>query len=88
MIHVLKVHDYNYLSRVIEQAKSLEFNNPTGIVKLDRDTDISKFTWDASLLSCGSVIKAVDSVMNGEASNAFCAVRPPGHHAGVFGTTM
>ena len=37
MIHVLKVHDYNYLSRVIEQAKSLEFNNPTGIVKVGKD---------------------------------------------------
>jgi hypothetical protein len=36
IVHVLKVHDYNYLRKVIEQAKSLEFTNPTGIVKLGK----------------------------------------------------
>jgi len=34
--HVLKVHEYNYLRKVIEQAKSLEFTNPTGIVELGK----------------------------------------------------
>jgi len=33
------------------------------------------------------LIEAADKIMKGEATNAFCAVRPPGHHAGVFGRT-
>ena len=57
----------------------------TDNIYLDRDTALSESTWKASLLSCGAVIEAVDAVMKGEAKNAFCAVRPPGHHAGVFG---
>src|SRR5207244_5803954 len=36
---------------------------------------------DASLFAAGGVCRAVDAVMNGEARNAFVAVRPPGHHA-------
>lgn len=49
---------------------------------------MSSSTWQAALLSTGSIIEAVDKVMKGEARNAFCAVRPPGHHAGVFGSTF
>ena len=45
-------------------------------------------TWQAALLSTGSIIEAVDKVMSGNYRNAFCAVRPPGHHAGVFGKTF
>jgi acetoin utilization deacetylase AcuC-like enzyme len=40
------------------------------------------------LLACGAVIDACDAIMKKQATNAFCAVRPPGHHAGVFGKTM
>lgn len=45
-------------------------------------------TWECSFLASGSVIEAVDRIMKGEVKNAFCAVRPPGHHAGVYGSTM
>jgi acetoin utilization deacetylase AcuC-like enzyme len=38
-------------------------------------------TWDAALRSAGAVLEAVDQVMSGALRNAFCAVRPPGHHA-------
>ena len=55
------------------------------MVGIDRDTCISADTWESSLLACGAVLDAVDSVIKGEAQNAFCAVRPPGHHAGVYG---
>ncbi|MGJ8673406.1 MAG: GNAT family N-acetyltransferase [Rubritalea sp.] len=45
------------------------------------DTAISEDSYDAAVLSTGGVLNAVDEVMKGDASRAFCAVRPPGHHA-------
>ena len=48
---------------------------------LDPDTLINAYTWDAALRSAGAAIEATDAVMAGEMENAFCAVRPPGHHA-------
>jgi len=49
--------------------------------QLDPDTSMNVFTWDAALRSAGAAIAATDAVMAGELENAFCAVRPPGHHA-------
>jgi acetoin utilization deacetylase AcuC-like enzyme len=48
---------------------------------LDPDTVISPGSWQAALRATGAAISAVDQVMTGKADNAFCAVRPPGHHA-------
>ena len=48
---------------------------------LDPDTMINAHTWDAALLSAGAAIEATDAVLAGELENAFCAIRPPGHHA-------
>jgi acetoin utilization deacetylase AcuC-like enzyme len=48
---------------------------------LDPDTVVSPGSWDAALRATGAAIYAVDQVMAGKADNAFCAVRPPGHHA-------
>lgn len=48
---------------------------------LDPDTFINIHTWDAALRSAGAAITATDAVIEGELENAFCAVRPPGHHA-------
>jgi acetoin utilization deacetylase AcuC-like enzyme len=48
---------------------------------LDPDTVVSPGSWDAALRGAGAGIYAVDQVMAGHAKNAFCAVRPPGHHA-------
>jgi acetoin utilization deacetylase AcuC-like enzyme len=48
---------------------------------LDADTAINAFTWKAALRSAGAAIAATDAVLAGELENAFCAVRPPGHHA-------
>ena len=45
------------------------------------DTDITPNSWDVASRAVGGVLNAVDSVMTGQARNAFCAVRPPGHHA-------
>ncbi|MEN9889362.1 MAG: Histone deacetylase-like amidohydrolase [Pseudomonadota bacterium] len=48
---------------------------------LDPDTSINAWTWDAALRSAGAAIDATDAVIGGELENAFCATRPPGHHA-------
>jgi len=48
---------------------------------LDPDTAMNVDSWDAILRSAGATMAATDAVMAGELENAFCAVRPPGHHA-------
>jgi acetoin utilization deacetylase AcuC-like enzyme len=53
----------------------------TGLVRLDADTVMSPGSGEAALRAAGAVAAAVGAVMTGEAASAFCAVRPPGHHA-------
>jgi acetoin utilization deacetylase AcuC-like enzyme len=48
---------------------------------MDADTAINASTWKAALSSAGAAIAATDAVIAGELQNAFCAIRPPGHHA-------
>ena len=52
-----------------------------GRVAIDADTVLSPASGEASRRAAGAVAAAVDAVLGGEADNAFCAVRPPGHHA-------
>ena len=52
-----------------------------GIVRLDADTSMSPGSFEAALRGAGGAMRAVDEVMNQRASNAFVAIRPPGHHA-------
>jgi len=49
--------------------------------QVDPDTSINIHTWDAILMAAGAALDATDAIMAGEMVNAFCAVRPPGHHA-------
>jgi acetoin utilization deacetylase AcuC-like enzyme len=51
------------------------------IAQIDADTYLSAQSWPAILHAMGAAAQAVDAVMNGQAANAFCATRPPGHHA-------
>ncbi len=48
---------------------------------IDPDTAMNIHTWDAALRAAGAAIAATDAVLAGEMENAFCAIRPPGHHA-------
>ncbi|TVZ38152.1 acetoin utilization deacetylase AcuC-like enzyme [Alteromonadaceae bacterium 2753L.S.0a.02] len=52
-----------------------------GLAALDPDTSMNPDSLRAALLAAGAVVQAVDLVMSGVVKNAFCAVRPPGHHA-------
>ena len=70
-----RAHTQNYIAQINRQR-------PTqGIVHLDPDTAMCPSTWDAALRSAGAGCLATDLVMRGDAASAFCAVRPPGHHA-------
>ena len=52
-----------------------------GLARIDADTVVSPESGEASIRAAGAIVAAVDAVFAGEARNAFCAVRPPGHHA-------
>jgi acetoin utilization deacetylase AcuC-like enzyme len=52
-----------------------------GLAQIDGDTILSPGSGEAALRAAGALVMGVDLVMTGEAANAFCAVRPPGHHA-------
>ncbi len=69
------IHDASYLD-------SLERRSPAdGYASLDPDTSMSPGTLDAAYLATGGALAAVDAMMNDDIDQAFCAVRPPGHHA-------
>lgn len=73
--HFENIHPHDYLS-MLEKLKPGE-----GIAQIDPDTSINKYSMRAARLAAGSGIQAVESVWSGEFKNAFCSVRPPGHHA-------
>jgi acetoin utilization deacetylase AcuC-like enzyme len=72
---VTLAHDRAYVDLVSGNVPS------EGFVRLDLDTFISPKSLDAALHAVGAACLAVDEVIGGTAKNAFCAVRPPGHHA-------
>jgi len=51
------------------------------LAHVDPDTAMNIHTWDAALAGAGAALAATDAVLAGQLENAFCAVRPPGHHA-------
>jgi acetoin utilization deacetylase AcuC-like enzyme len=72
---LLRVHDPDYLD-------AIEASVPErGLIHLDPDTAMNPHSYRAALRAAGAVVKATDMVMSGEVENAFCNVRPPGHHA-------
>ena len=63
-------------------VKKLNAAQPTsGYVSLDADTSLSPGSLPAAYLAAGGALAAADAMMDGRVTNAFCAVRPPGHHA-------
>ena len=72
---ITRVHSEDHLAFVKSKASS------SGYSMIDGDTIMNPATWTVSLRAAGAAIAAVDAVMQGEVNNAFCAIRPPGHHA-------
>ncbi|MBO9433812.1 histone deacetylase family protein [Ruegeria sp. R13_0] len=72
---LLRVHPEDYI-RDIRAAQPAE-----GFTQIDGDTFMSPGSVDAAYRGAGAVVRAVDLVLSGEVPNAFCAIRPPGHHA-------
>ena len=70
-----RVHDAEHVSLVFDTAPA------RGYAYLDPDTSMNAKSLSAALHAAGAVVKATDMVMAGEVDSAFCAVRPPGHHA-------
>jgi acetoin utilization deacetylase AcuC-like enzyme len=72
---LLRVHHAAHVERILDAAP------PSGTLRLDEDTVMSPGSAEAALRAAGAVVAAVDAVLAGDARAAFCAVRPPGHHA-------
>ena len=71
---LLRVHSHELVSRLLDTPFQ-------GLLRLDDDTAMSVDSPEATLRAAGAGVAAVDAVMSGEQSQAFCAVRPPGHHS-------
>jgi len=68
------IHDAEYVGEIRDMCAR-------GGGRLDFDTPLSADSYEVALLSAGTVLTAVDAVLEGEVDNAFALVRPPGHHA-------
>jgi acetoin utilization deacetylase AcuC-like enzyme len=72
---LLRVHPRRHVEQILSAVPR------SGHVGIDADTILSPASGAAALRAAGAVVAAVDAVIAKEADNAFCAVRPPGHHA-------
>jgi len=72
-------HESLYVGELKELLEQLVASGETR--HIDPDTVVGPGTWRAALRAAGAAVAATDAVLDGEVENAFCAVRPPGHHA-------
>jgi acetoin utilization deacetylase AcuC-like enzyme len=72
---LLRIHPADYINGLRDAAPT------NGFTQIDGDTFLSPGSIEAAFRAAGAVVRAVDMVLGGEAANAFCAIRPPGHHA-------
>lgn len=72
---LLLAHPESHVDRILDSIPA------DGLIALDADTILSPGSGEAALRAAGAACAAVDAVMGGQAANAFCATRPPGHHA-------
>ena len=72
---IARAHDKGYIEKIMDAVPD------QGHAAADADTILSPGTGEAALHAAGAVCQAVDDVLDGKTTRAFCAVRPPGHHA-------
>jgi len=72
---IIAAHDMDYVNAIFAKAPK------KGSVELEPETLMMPHTLEAATHAAGALVQAVDLVMSGEMNNAFCSVRPPGHHA-------
>jgi len=72
---LLRVHGAGHIDSLANASPQ------RGLVHLDPDTAMNSHTLSAALHAAGAVVRATDMVIGGQVENAFCNVRPPGHHA-------
>jgi acetoin utilization deacetylase AcuC-like enzyme len=65
----------------VPDRPSAPMSRHSGYYPLDADTSLNAYSWQAALRAAGAAVAATDAVIAGELDNAFCAIRPPGHHA-------
>jgi len=70
-----RVHTPDYIESIRQASPA------AGLIALDADTAMNPFSLNAALHAAGAAVLATDLVLAGTVNNAFCAVRPPGHHA-------
>lgn len=80
---IRRVHSEAMVERIRSHLPALD---DPGYFALDADTLINAHSWQAALRAAGAAVAATDAVIAGEFSTAFCAVRPPGHHATPHGS--
>ena len=80
---IRRVHSEAMVERIRSHLPALD---DPGYFALDADTLINAHSWQAALRAAGAAVAATDAVIAGEFSTAFCAVRPPGHHAAPHGS--
>ena len=73
---LLRVHAADYVDSIFDRSPD------AGLIYLDGDTAMNPHSLQAALHAAGAAVQAVDLVMAGRVENAFCNIRPPGHHAG------
>ncbi|MDY7579889.1 histone deacetylase family protein [Herbaspirillum sp. RTI4] len=75
-----RIHTANAIALVRDHVEGLAVSGET-YYPLDADTLLNSHSWQAALHAAGAAIAATDAVISGEIDNAFCSIRPPGHHA-------
>ncbi len=79
LAQVERAHTANYVTQLREFMEQVQASGTSR--HLDPDTVVCPGTWRAALRSAGAAVAATEAVVRGEVENAFCCVRPPGHHA-------
>ncbi|TAM07108.1 MAG: histone deacetylase family protein [Paraburkholderia sp.] len=72
---LLRVHTQAHID-FVRKSSPIE-----GYAEIDPDTSMNPHTWQAALRAAGAAMAATDAVIAGRYENAFCSIRPPGHHA-------